>query len=75
MSEKHLIASIEKKFKAMDSKERIAEIREIASRSADDAGFMRRAFPSLYAEAFPGESAADASSESSPRPAIHAKRR
>jgi hypothetical protein len=75
LSEKHLIASIEKRFKAMDRKERIAEVRELASRSADDARFIRQAFPALYAEAFPLESEGDASLESSPRPAIHAKRR
>ena len=53
MSEKHLIASIEKRFKAMDSQERILEIRELAARSADDAKFIRQAFPALYAETFP----------------------
>lgn len=75
MSEKHLIASIEKRFKAMDPTERIAEVRELAGRSADDARFIRQAFPALYAEAFPRGSEGDGHSESSPRPAIHAKRR
>jgi hypothetical protein len=53
LSEKHLIASIEKRFKTMDRKERIAEVRELAARSADDAKFIRQAFPALYVEAFP----------------------
>jgi len=75
LSEKHLIASIEKRFKGMDPKERIAEVRELAARSVDDAKFIRQAFPALYAEAFPRGSEVDASSESGPRPAIHAKRR
>lgn len=52
MSEKHLIEEIARRYKAMPRAARIAEIREMASRSRWDDQFVRRTFPELYREAF-----------------------
>jgi len=52
MAEKHLIAAIEKRFKALKRLERIAAVRRLASGSAEDEAFVRDVFPDLYREAF-----------------------
>jgi hypothetical protein len=41
MAEKHLIAAIEKRFKALKRHERIAAVRRMASDSAEDEAFVR----------------------------------
>jgi len=53
MSEKDLIAAIDRKYKEMPRKKRVAVIREFAARSAADKRFFRRYFPELFNEAFP----------------------
>jgi hypothetical protein len=52
MAEKHLIAAIEKRFKALKRHDRIAALRRMASDSAEDEAFVRDFFPALYREAF-----------------------
>jgi hypothetical protein len=52
MAERHLKAAIEKRFKAMRKRERIAAIRKLAGDSAEDKAFVRNTFPALYREAF-----------------------
>jgi hypothetical protein len=53
VSEKHLIEAIASRYKEMKPEDRVAEIRELTSRSAEDAEFIRQKFPELFAEAFP----------------------
>jgi hypothetical protein len=53
MSEKHLIEAIDRKYKEMPQKKRVAIIREFASKSAADKRFFLQHFPDLYNEAFP----------------------
>jgi hypothetical protein len=53
MSQKHLIAAIDRRFRSMSRRERITKIRELAGESAEDERFIRKAFPELYREAFP----------------------
>ena len=57
MSEKDLIAAIDRKYKELPRKKRAAIIREFASRSAADKRFFRRYFPELFKEAFPASAA------------------
>jgi hypothetical protein len=52
MSEKHLIRAISARYKSLPRTKRVAEIREFAGRSAEDAKFIRTYFPDLYREAF-----------------------
>ena len=52
MAEKHLIAAIEKRFKALKRHDRIAAVRRMASDLAEDEAFVRDFFPALYREAF-----------------------
>jgi hypothetical protein len=56
MSEKHLIAAIDRKYKEMSQKKRLAVIREFAGRSAADKRFFRLYFPGLFNEALPTSS-------------------
>jgi hypothetical protein len=56
MSEKHLIAAIDRKYKELPRKKRVAIIREFATRSAADKRFFRRYFRELFNEAFPTSS-------------------
>ena len=71
MSEKDLIAAIDRKYKEMPRKKRMAIIREFANRSAADKRFFRRYFPELFNEAFP-ISPAGARTGSARRRARHA---
>jgi hypothetical protein len=52
MSEKDLIRAVSARFKTLPQRKRIAEIREFASQSAEDAKFIQTYFPDLYQEAF-----------------------
>jgi hypothetical protein len=52
MSQKHLAAAIDQRFRSMNRKERIAKIRKLASVSPEDESFIRKTFPELYREAF-----------------------
>lgn len=52
MSQKQLVAAIDQRFRALNRRERITKIRELASESAEDDRFMRNTFPELYREAF-----------------------
>jgi hypothetical protein len=52
MSEKRLIQAISSRYKALPRTKRVAEIREFAGRSAEEAKFIRTYFPDLYREAF-----------------------
>jgi hypothetical protein len=52
MPEKHLIAAIEKRFKALKRHDRIAAVRRMPSDSAEDEAFVCDFFPALYREAF-----------------------
>jgi len=52
MAEKHLLAAIEKRCKALGRPERIQALRGLASGSAEDEVFVRDVFPYLYREAF-----------------------
>jgi hypothetical protein len=53
MSEKDLIAAIDRKYKEMPRKKRVVIVREFANRSVADKRFFRRYFPELFNEAFP----------------------
>lgn len=53
MSQKQLVAAIDQRFRALNRRERIAKIRELASASREDGRFMQKTFPELYREAFP----------------------
>jgi hypothetical protein len=53
MSEKRLVAAIDQGFRALNRRERITKIRELAGESAEDERFIRKTFPELYREAFP----------------------
>jgi hypothetical protein len=57
MSQKDLIAAIDRRFRSLSRGERIAKIRELAGESAEDARFIRKTFPELYREAFPAKGA------------------
>jgi hypothetical protein len=57
MSEKHLIAAIDRKYKEMPRNKRVAIIREFAARSTADKRFFRRYFPEVFNEAFPTSAA------------------
>ena len=52
MSQKQLTAEIERRFRSMNRKDRIAKIRKLASASPEDDRFVRKVFPELYREAF-----------------------
>jgi hypothetical protein len=52
MSQKHLAAAIDQRFRSMNRKERIAKIRKLAGASPEDDRFIRKTFPELYREAF-----------------------
>jgi hypothetical protein len=52
MSQKQLTAAIDKRFRSMNRRERIAKIRKLAGGSPEDDRFIRRTFPELYREAF-----------------------
>jgi DNA-binding transcriptional regulator YhcF (GntR family) len=52
MSQKQLIAAIDQRFRALNRRERITKIRELASESPADNRFMQKTFPELYREAF-----------------------
>lgn len=78
MSEQDLIEGVSRRYKAMPRAARIAEIRELASRSAADSRFIRRTFPDLYEEAFKKprrRRSAGVRSVASPRKRQAAKRR
>lgn len=51
MSEKHLIQAVSNSYKEMNPDDRVREIKELVSRSAEDAEFIRRNFPEFYEEA------------------------
>jgi hypothetical protein len=53
MSQKQLVAAIDRQFRALNRQERITRIRELAAESAEDERFIRRTFPGFYREAFP----------------------
>jgi hypothetical protein len=57
VSEKDLIAAIDRKYKELPRQKRVAIIREFAARSAADKRFFLRYFPDLYNEAFPAPAA------------------
>lgn len=52
MSQKRLIAAIEERFRALNRRERITKIRELAGESLEDDRFVQKTFPDLYREAF-----------------------
>jgi hypothetical protein len=52
MSQKQLAAAIDKRFRSMNRRERIAMIRRLAGASPEDDRFIRKTFPELYREAF-----------------------
>ena len=52
MSQKQLTAAIDRRFRSMNRRERIAKIRKLASESPEDERFIRKTFPELYREAF-----------------------
>jgi len=52
MSQKQLVAAIDKRFRALNRRERITKIRELAGESPEDDRFMQKTFPELYREAF-----------------------
>ncbi len=52
MSQKQLAVAIDKRFRSMNRRERIAKIRKLASASPEDDRFIRKTFPELYREAF-----------------------
>jgi hypothetical protein len=52
MSQKQLVAAIDKRFRALNRRDRITKIRELASASPEDDRFIRKTFPKLYREAF-----------------------
>jgi hypothetical protein len=52
MSQKQLVAAIDQRFRALNRRERITKIRELASASPEDDRFMQKIFPELYREAF-----------------------
>jgi len=52
MSQKQLATAIDRRFRSMNRKERIAKIRKLASASPEDDRFIRKTFPELYREAF-----------------------
>jgi len=53
MSQKQLVAVIDRRFRALNRQERITKMRELAGESAEDERFVRKTFPELYREAFP----------------------
>jgi hypothetical protein len=55
MSQKQLIAAIDRRFRSLRRRERIAKIHELAGVSPEDNRFMRKTFPELYREAFPAK--------------------
>jgi hypothetical protein len=57
MSEKDLIAAIDRKYKEMPRKKRVAIVRELATRSAADRRFFRQYFRDFFNEAFPSSKA------------------
>ena len=76
MAEKQLAAAIAERFAGMSRKERVAKIRKLAGRSAEDEKFVRATFPDLYREAFATpRRAAGGRSESTPRRARSRARR
>jgi hypothetical protein len=52
MSQKQLVAAIDQRFRALNRRERITKIRELASESPEDGRFIQKTFPELYHEAF-----------------------
>jgi hypothetical protein len=52
MSQKQLAAAIDRRFRSMNHRERIAKIRKLAGASPEDDRFIRKTFPELYREAF-----------------------
>jgi hypothetical protein len=48
MSQKQLVAAIDQGFRALNRRERITKIRELAGESAEDERFIRKTFPELY---------------------------
>ena len=52
MSQKQLVAAIDQRFRALNRRERITKIRELAGESPEDDRFMQKTFPELYREAF-----------------------
>jgi hypothetical protein len=52
MSQKQLVAAIDQRFRALNRRERITKIRELASASPEDKRFVQKTFPDLYREAF-----------------------
>jgi len=52
MSQKQLAAAIDKRFRSMNRRERIAMIRRLAGASPEGDRFIRKTFPELYREAF-----------------------
>lgn len=72
MSEKSLIAAIEKSYKKLPPAERIAKVRKL---SAKDDAFARATFPELYHEAFPRQAVGGGRSESVQYSGLSAKPR
>ena len=52
MSQKQLVAAIDQGFRALNRRERITKIRELAGESPEDERFIQKTFPELYREAF-----------------------
>jgi len=53
VSEKRLKEAIDRRFRALNRRERITKIRELAGESAEDERFIQKTFPELYRETFP----------------------
>ena len=52
MSQKQLVAEIDRRFRSVNRRERIEKIRQLAAASPEDERFIRKTFPELYREAF-----------------------
>lgn len=52
MSQKQLVAEIDRRFRSVNRRERIEKIRQLAGASTGVESFIRQNFPELYSEAF-----------------------
>jgi hypothetical protein len=55
MGEEHLIEAVAKRYKTMEPKKRVVEIRKLARQSPETREFLKKSFPDLYREAYPNE--------------------
>jgi DNA-binding transcriptional regulator YhcF (GntR family) len=55
MSQKRLTAAIDRRFRALNRRERITRIRELAGESPEDERFIQKTFQELHREGFPAK--------------------